>query len=130
MRLAVDASTLISEVFRARGRELLEHPGLDLVLATETWGETRHELPKRIALFAERRELSKERTAEFLAEAIALIAARVTLVSPDVYGGRIAEAQKRVPRDPRDAPTAALALALDCGIWTRDYDFFGCGLPV
>ncbi len=28
------------------------------------------------------------------------------------------------------APTVALALALDCGIWTNDRDFFGCGLPV
>jgi predicted nucleic acid-binding protein len=24
----------------------------------------------------------------------------------------------------------ALALTLDCGIWTADQDFFGCGLPV
>jgi len=27
-------------------------------------------------------------------------------------------------------PTVALALALDCGIWTTDNDFLGCGLPV
>jgi predicted nucleic acid-binding protein len=33
-------------------------------------------------------------------------------------------------RDPGDAPTLALALTLDCGIWTSDHDFFGCGMPV
>lgn len=38
--------------------------------------------------------------------------------------------KRRIPRDPNDAPTVALALALDCGIWTNDNDFFGCGVPV
>ena len=130
MRLAVDASTLVAEVLRARGRQLLEHPDLDLVLATETWEETEHELRKRTSLLAQRGSLSEARAAQLLAEALALIAARVTLVPPDLYVGRVAEAQRRVPRDPRDTPTVALALTLDCGIWTGDYDFFGCGLPV
>jgi hypothetical protein len=35
----------------------------------------------------------------------------------------------RIPRDPDDWPTVALALAVDAGIWTRDADFLGCGLP-
>jgi predicted nucleic acid-binding protein len=30
-------------------------------------------------------------------------------------------------RDPDDCPILALALALDCPIWTEDSDFFGCG---
>ena len=38
-------------------------------------------------------------------------------------------ARRRVPRDPRDWPTVALALALGAGIWTEDGDFLGCGLP-
>jgi predicted nucleic acid-binding protein len=130
MRLAVDASTLIAEVLRARGRKLLGHADLDLVLATETWEETEHELRKRTILLAQRGSLSEARAAQLLAEALALIAARVTLVPPDLYVGQVAEAQRRILRDPRDAPTVALALTLDCGIWTGDYDFFGCGLPV
>ena len=32
-------------------------------------------------------------------------------------------------RDEDDWPYLALALALDCPIWTEDRDFFGCGLP-
>jgi predicted nucleic acid-binding protein len=38
-------------------------------------------------------------------------------------------ARRRVPRDPRDWPTVALALALEAGIWTADTDFLGYGVP-
>jgi predicted nucleic acid-binding protein len=65
-----------------------------------------------------------------LDEALTTTAARVTLVSVDVYADRLEEARRRIPRDPRDAPTVALALTLECGIWTGDHDFFGCGVPV
>jgi predicted nucleic acid-binding protein len=34
-----------------------------------------------------------------------------------------------VPRDPNDWPTVALALTLDCDIWTTDAAFLGCGVP-
>jgi hypothetical protein len=30
----------------------------------------------------------------------------------------------------RTRPRVALALALECGIWTADRDFFGCGVAV
>ena len=33
-------------------------------------------------------------------------------------------------RDPKDWPTLALALKLDCPVWTDDKDFFGVGVPV
>ena len=36
-------------------------------------------------------------------------------------------ARRRVPRDQRDWPPVALALALDAGILTADADFLGCG---
>jgi predicted nucleic acid-binding protein len=130
VRLAVDASTLVGEVLRARGRALLEHPDLDLVMAAEIWGETGHELRKRAALLAQRGLLSEARATQLVEDALALIAARVTVVPPEVYAARLDAARRRIPRDPQDAPTVALALALDCGIWTADRDFFGCGLPV
>lgn len=53
MRLVVDASTLVAEVLRTRGRKLLAHPGLDLFIAKYAWNETEHELRKRIVLLAE-----------------------------------------------------------------------------
>lgn len=33
-------------------------------------------------------------------------------------------------RDEDDWPYLALALVLDCPIWTEDTDFFGCGIPI
>lgn len=130
MRLVVDASTLVAEILRARGRELLTHPTLDLALAEETWSETEHELRKRVALLAERHIFPAERAAQILDEALATIAARLTFVSQDVYQDWRKEASRRIPRDPNDAPVVALALALNCGIWTGDRDFFGCGVAV
>lgn len=54
MQLVIDASTLVAEALRARGRKLLAHSSLDLVVAAEAWSETQHELRKRVALLVER----------------------------------------------------------------------------
>jgi predicted nucleic acid-binding protein len=130
MRLAVDASTLVAEVLRARGRRLLLHPRLELYVAADTWGEAGHELRKRVALLAHHRRLEPAAAAQLLDEALAAVTARATIVPTAAYATYLEAARRRVPRDPRDAPTVALALAMGCGIWTSDYDFFGCGLPV
>lgn len=130
MRLVVDASTLVAEVLRARGRRLLAHPALDLVVAADAWNETEHELRQRVALLVDRGYLAAGPATQLLDEALATIAARATLVPQDVYTDRMVEARRRIPRDPQDAPMVALALVLDCGIWTGDHDFFGCGVPV
>ncbi len=130
MRLVVDASTLVAEAFRRRGRELLMSALLDLAMAADTWNETQHELGKRVALLVRRGHLELATAMQLLDEALATIAARVFVVPSEVYAGRMNEAQRRIPRDPRDAPTVALALTLVCGIWTGDHDFFGCGVPV
>jgi predicted nucleic acid-binding protein len=130
MRLVVDASVLVAEVLRARGRTLLSHPELDLVVPTEMWSETEHEMRNRVDLMVSNRHMDQSLAAEILDQALATINARVILVDRDVYAGELDEARRRVPGDPRDAPVVALALTLDCGIWTNDRDFFGCGLPV
>ncbi len=130
MRLAVDASTMVAEVLRTRGRMLLAHPRLDLFIAADAWNETEHELRKRVALIVERGHLETAEAAQLLEDALTTITARVTFVPPTLYVDHLEGAEWRIPRDPRDVPTVALALTLDCGIWTADYDFFGCGLPV
>lgn len=130
MRLAVDASVLVAEALRFRGRKLLAHPDLDLVIAEEPWDEATHELLRRVELLIARGKLEEVAAAEFLDAAATVVRACVTVAPSQLYADRIEEARRRVPRDPRDAPLVALALALDCGIWTADRDFFGCGLPV
>jgi predicted nucleic acid-binding protein len=42
---------------------------------------------------------------------------------------RVSVARRRIPRDPNDWPTVALALALGADILTNDHDFLGCGCP-
>jgi predicted nucleic acid-binding protein len=112
VRLAVDASSLVAEALRARGRKLLTHPELDLLVAAEAWNETYHELRQRVALLVERGHLAAAPAVELLNEALAAVAARITVVPPDVYAERLEEARRRAPRDPRDAPTVAVALTL------------------
>jgi predicted nucleic acid-binding protein len=130
MRLVVDASTLVAEALRARGRRLLAHPELELYVAAEAWSETEHELRKRVALLVERGHLDAALVDRLLGEVLAILTTRITLVAADVYAARLTEGRRRIPRDADDAPMVALALALDCGIWTADHDFFGCGVPV
>ena len=130
MRLAVDASTLVGEALRVRGRQLLAHPGLDLVVAAEAWGETGHELRKRVVLMTERGFLQARPAAELLDAVTSALVDHMTVIPSSVYADRLEDARWRIPRDPEDVPTVALALALDCGIWSVDHDFFGCGLPV
>jgi predicted nucleic acid-binding protein len=130
MRLAIDASVVVAEALRTRGRQVLMHPGLDLALAQETWEVIEHELHKRIALLIDRGILSRPAATQLLDEVLATVTARVNLVPREVYADRMEEARQRIPRDQKDAPVIALALALHCGIWTADHDFFGCGMPV
>ena len=61
--------------------------------------------------------------------ALRLLDAKITLVPIAFYRFLEPEARKRIPRDPKDWQSIALALALPAAIWTEDYDFFGCGCP-
>jgi len=45
-----------------------------------------------------------------------------------MYDGYEAVARSRIPRDPDDWHTVALAIATDAAIWTADADFLGCGI--
>jgi len=52
-------------------------------------------------------------------------------VDRESYGLFEEEARHRLRgRDEEDWPVVATALALNCGIWTEDMDFFGTGIAV
>ncbi len=51
----------------------------------------------------------------------------VQCMNIDVYSEFESTAKKRI-RDIRDWPVLALALTLDCPVWTEDQDFFGSGV--
>jgi predicted nucleic acid-binding protein len=53
----------------------------------------------------------------------------LTLVAESSYSHLETEARNRIPRDPDDWHTVALALEMNTAIWTQDCDFLGCGCP-
>jgi predicted nucleic acid-binding protein len=128
VRLVVDASTLVAELLRQRGRRLLAHPGLEVFVAEQAWSEARHELHRRAQLMEQRGRVSEATRRALLESALQVVALSVSQVPTAVYAHLQAIARARVPRDPKDWPTVELALALGAGIWTGDNDFLGCGI--
>ncbi len=63
------------------------------------------------------------------AETLNLFDSIVQIVPQAAYGPLLPLAAGRIA-DPDDQPTIALALTINAGIWTRERDFFGIGLPV
>ena len=79
--------------------------------------------------FVQKGVFSQEIGQNLLTEAIALAENKVAVVPHEVYASYETVARLRIPRDPNDWFTVALALVLSAGIWTNDGDFLGCGLP-
>jgi len=61
-------------------------------------------------------------------EWVELVETNIRTVPFDVYVSAERIARRRIPRDPEDWPTVALALVLEAHIWTHDHDFLGCGV--
>ncbi|MHB8296461.1 MAG: PIN domain-containing protein [Acidimicrobiales bacterium] len=124
----MDASVLVAELLRQRGRALFVHPDLRCVVAEEQWAEAEHELGKRVATIVGQGRLTSEQARALHEGVHALVDDRAIEVIPRPFYEHIETiARRRVPRDPNDWPTVALALVLDAGILTGDNDFLGCG---
>jgi predicted nucleic acid-binding protein len=128
MNLVIDASTLVGEGLRFRGRDLLEHPALLLGVATYPLAEARHELARRTEHIFRQGRVPATEARRALERAQSLIDRHVAVVPVSTYAPFEAVARARVPRDPTDWPTVAAALALGAAIWTHDADFLGCGV--
>lgn len=62
-------------------------------------------------------------------EAIDALEKVVLPLGKEIYSHRKEEAKERInARDINDWPIVALALTLNCPVWTEDQDFFGTGL--
>lgn len=122
----VDASTLVSELLRDRGRELLASEALDLYVPAWMWEESSHELWRRLQIRVSR-GLSERVATRYWRAAMRLKDSSVAEVPEEFYADLKDEALRRLPRDPNDWQVVALALWLD-DILTGDEDFLGCGL--
>ena len=128
MRLVVDASVLVAEALRSRGRALISRPELELFVAASAWSEALHELRRRAAGMDRSRHLTSISGAAMLVAALAAVEPKLTRVAEADYQAHEAVARSRIPRDPDDWPTVAAALAVGADIWTNDADFLGCGI--
>ena len=129
MRLVADADVLVGELLRHRGQELVTHRQLELYVAKHAWDEAHHEMRRRADARVRRGQLDQATATALTDKAWALAEAHVTVVPAEIYAFVEERARLRIPRDPNDWPTVALALVLDAGIWTNDGDFLGCGCP-
>lgn len=126
MRVVVDASVLVGELLRQRGRALLANKGLEVFGAEQVMSETRYEMRRRLGRMT---RLTQDQQQSLLGDCEQVLKACVVECLEKEYGLWEAIARERVPRDPNDWPTVALALRLGADIWTQDADFLGCGIP-
>lgn len=121
--IVMDANILIRGILGKHVPALLEQYGEQVRFFTTStcYDEVRKHLPTIL----ERRNLSPE---PFM-DALDSLEAVVISLEDEVYGSFQEEAKRRIARrDERDWPLLALALALDCPVWTEDNDFFGTGV--
>lgn len=129
MRLVGDTNVLVGDLLRSAGRGRLADERLDLFLPEQMWEEAQVELPRRVAAFARRHDLSDASSGDLLASLLEAIAANVAVIDEAVYAAYEAEAKARSARDTEDWPLVACALALDAAVWTHDGDLLGTGVP-
>ena len=128
MRIVIDTNILVAELLRERGQALIASTDLELYVAERAWEEVQYEIHRRAAIIEQQGRITPGSGEVLAAAAIATVATYIHQVSADAYSAHEAEARRRIPRDPDDWPTIAVALALDAAIWTLDNDFLGCGV--
>jgi predicted nucleic acid-binding protein len=107
---------------------LFQDVRLELHMSEAAWSETRHELRRRVGVMGTRQGLLEEEQEALYAVALGTLETCLHIIPVEAYTPYEEAARARVPADPNDWPSAALALALDTGVWTEDRDFFGSGL--
>lgn len=120
-RLVLDANILIRGCLGLRVRALIAHYAdqVDFFVAEANVAEAA----------AYMTDLGRKRglSAEVCAEALFSLLLIVQVVANSVLESAKEEALTRI-RDKDDWPALALALQLECAIWTEDQDFFGIGI--
>ena len=116
MRSVADASAVVAESLRLRGEQLIAHADLTFYITAPTWSEVVHEVGRRLDAMVRHGRFTPAERERVRDNRLALLSRHLTVVAETEYGEREAEARDRVPRDPNDWPTVALALSLGSGI--------------
>lgn len=125
-RLVVDANILVRAVLGRRVREVIgAHASeAEYFVPGVAYHDAERHLPAILDKFGRSGEVG---------EALAVLAQLrgiLLAVPEEFYLSQKEESLARIERrDVEDWPVLALALVLECPIWTEDNDFFGCGVP-
>ena len=124
--IVLDANILIRAILGRRVRELLETyspKGVRFFAPDVAFDDAEKYLPP---LLKKRGKPDAD-----LGESLDYLRTMIEVVDGELYGAFRDEARERMRgRDETDWPVLAAALALACGIWTEDADFFGTGVAV
>ncbi len=121
--IVLDANILFRAILGTKVPEQLNRykTRVDFFTPTFCYEELRKHIPKIAKV--------KILPIEPLNEAIEKLEKVVLPLDKDVYSHREQKAKDRISeRDINDWPIVALALTLNCPVWTEDQDFFGTGL--
>lgn len=121
--IVLDANILLRSILGRRVRQLLdEYAERVAFFAPDACFTEARRYTKEIV---EKRRISVEKAFATLDE----IGKIVTSVEAGVYSEFEEASRERVKlRDPDDWPLVALALLLNCPVWTEDQDLFGSGI--
>jgi predicted nucleic acid-binding protein len=122
-RIVIDANILIRAVLGQKVRDLIQNfaPSTQFFTPELCYDDAVKYLP---ILFA-KRNLPPDDALDVLTGLTCMI----QLVDNGLYSSYEESAKQRIAvRDINDWPIVAVALMLDCPIWTEDQDFFGTGV--
>ncbi len=113
MHLMIDANVLVSELDEdtRASQSLLDHPTLEtLYIAEYTWNEAMFVLARRSESWVRSGRLTPDITHEMLESSTDVFASRCMVIADSFYAHYEREARQRIPGDPDDWHTVALAL--------------------
>ena len=126
-QIVLDANILVRAVLGTRVSRLIHDYAADVVWLTveEAFEDATTYLPEVLA----KRGLDEGATQAALHK-LATLRRFIRAIPNEIFEHLEVPARERLKgRDEDDWPYLALALLLDCSIWTEDTDFFGCGVP-
>lgn len=134
MNLTIDANILVNELTREGEirHSLLMHPALErLYIAEYTWDEASHVIDNRLRSWVRSGKLIERDADRHKMISTIFAEVRCAIVVESIYAPLKREARQRIPADPDDWHTVAVAMATKTAIWTLDQKhFFGCGMTV
>jgi predicted nucleic acid-binding protein len=121
--LVIDANILIRAVLGKKVRELIQNHAAKVLFVTPDL--CYEDALKYLPILFEKRNLPPDDALTLLSELKYLI----QVVDISLYSLHEQAAKNRIAmRDLNDWSVVAVALMLDCPIWTEDNDFFGTGI--